>query len=336
MVRLGRGSFLGFGIIDDYTDVTPVLGDIEWWHRVAPGFDDLTQDVTHLEFPNLNTYDMAHELIKGGQIRGEGAVNIAATYDTMHEFLRLITGHNQAPTGAGPYTYPFSPVDPNDTNHYLLGSTKRQLIVEAYKGEATNSIFYYGMLPNEFGLTFEPDGYVQMALGLIGRGGVRGAFSTPTYASDEIVTPTGQSAAFFQIGATPYVCLSASLQINNGMDYRFDVSARRTLQPYPQNKREVTLTVEIETDTDAWMDNAVDPEGSPLNTVQLKIDNGAAAGANRQLVFIFPKCVVMSPAEARPSGIGPVTTQLQLKALSTGGGPAYTCQVINGQSAYIH
>lgn len=335
--RLGFGSFIGFGVKTDATSTKAAhaVGDIKWWSRVEEGFDDIQGERDRLGFHDLSSeYEVAAH-VRAGQRRVTGNLSVKMTFDSWQDLLRFFTAHNVAVSGAGPYTYAFVPVAYGNAAHVWAGTTSRLMTIEVHRGGSANSMFYYGCVIKSLALTFDGNARVAVTMGIVGRGWVSGTKSTPVYPTDPIITPTGQATAMVTLGGTPYKTQKVGFSIDTGAEHVYDVSAIETELPILNKTAAIKLNLEVRpgANDSTWMD-MLDNQESALDAI-LTLDNGAAAGANRKLIWTFPAVRLDSPAEPRVRGQGLLTVPLQLTGMSLdGSAPGYSVTLINGESNY--
>lgn len=332
MVRLGIGSYVGFGLVGYATNGTNA--DMDMYFAVGGDFDVLQVERDRLEFDDL-TSDFQHvTAMVAGHRRVTGSVKLKATYGGMQDLLRAITGHNDAPAVAGGgFQYDFVPVSRANAAHHIFGSTPRGWCIEVFRGgTATNSTFYQGCVITSAKFSFKPNSYVEVDLTFVGRGYTRTAkTASPTFKTDRIKTPTGQSDTL-QLGGTYYVCHSADIEISLQVEGRYDVGAIEMKQPLPTAKQMLKLTAEIEVDDDSFLDKLNDPEGS-------RFTGGNALAivesATKSLSWTFDELLLESPSEPRATSLGVVKTQLSMTAqAATVSVPSYSVSLINLESAY--
>lgn len=337
--RLGFGSYVGFGVklASGSTKGGHAATDVKFWMRVDEGFDDITTQRDRLQFQDMFSEDEVAAHVKPGQRKVDGTLSLKLTYDGLQDLLRFFTGHNVAVSGAGPFTYAFVPVAYNNAAHCWAGTTERLMTIEVHRGGVTNSTYYYGCVLSSLQIAFEGNARVTAVLGVKGRGFKVGTANAPVFNTDPMVTPTGQATALFQLQSVGYSCNKAQISIDTGLDFNFDVSQIETSLPVIAKKRSVKINAELRVpDDQTWLDRLDNPDAALADDVIITLDNGAAAGALRQLIFTFPNCKTDSPAEPRVRSIGAVTLALQMTGMSsTGAVPAYSVTLKNGVTNYV-
>jgi hypothetical protein len=337
---MGLGSYVGFAEKALFTS-TAAAADVKTWYRVTEGYDSLQFDRKRVEINELSNYDPITAVLYGGVTEVTGSITIPTTYNKLQNLLRFLTGHNVTVSGAGPFVYAFVPVAPNVSTHYQLGSADKNLAVELYKNQGTNSVFYQGCVINEWSMRFENNSVVETTIGFMGRNFSISAKSTPTYATGHIVAPTGQdvtaaATAFLQLtpqgGAnTAFICHSATLTITNGFEFRRDLSSIQTLLPFPTAKREVRLECEVELDDETILNRIDNPTTTRFTAGKLFLDD---LDTTSQIEIALNELVLDAPVEPRVGGIGVVTASLSMVALSDGTTPSYSVTLTNQDAAY--
>lgn len=336
-MRLGQGSYVGFGVVTPYSTVGS-NADITQYFQVVAGFDNLQLERDILEFDDLTNNWMDTNLLVGGQRRVTGSVTLRVFFDGLQDILRMVTGHNVGVTGSGPYTYAFVPFEKSSSSHYWLGTTSRGMVIELYRGGGVaNSVFYQGAEISEIRFNFTQNAFVDMQITFIARGYTIGAkTASPTYPTDPVFTPTGQDFAsdpFLVLGGTSYhVRGTASVVVTNAVDFNYDISAIETDIPLPTGKDTATIEAEVEVDDDTLLNVLDDPEGSRFSNAIVKVEQQTNGST---LQFTFEEGVLRAPAESRPQSQGIQLARLTAEAWTTSPStPAYTATLINQDSAY--
>lgn len=331
MARFGLGHYIGFGDLGFAS--TGVNTDIDVWFRGFDGTDQMQFERDIVEAKDFTTWDDDYNILFAGYKRATGSVTIQCTFGYLQNILRHITGHNDTPGAGPPYLYEFDPINFNDTNHYVFGGTPRQLLIESYKGHATDSTFYQGCIVTSCEFRFEAGGVVELTLNFIGRGYTNSAKSaSPTFKNDLIVTPSGQSTNILTLDNTVRIARSLSVTIDHKLEERRDITDVETLQPFPSGKREIMVTAEIETDDDTELDRIDNPKTSRFETNTIKIEQQGAS--TRYLLITIPDLVLQSPGETRVSTLGVLTTSLSMKAFANAGTAAYSIDLVNDDVGY--
>lgn len=333
MARFGLGHYIGFGDLGFAS--TGVNTDIKAWFRGYDGADQMQFARDIVEVKDFTVWDDDYNVLFGGQRHVTGSVTLQGTFGYMQNILRHITGDNETVVGSpgAPYTYTLSPLGFNDTNHHVLGGTPLGFVVECYRGQGSNSVFYQGCIVTSSEWRFEAGGVMEVTLNFIGRGFSISAKSTPTFKNDIMVCASGQSANLFTLDNTVRIARSVSFTIDHKLEERRDITDVETLLPYPGGKREVMVTAEIETDDDTALSDLDAPKANRYSTNSIKLEQQGAS--TRYLQFNFPELVVQSPAETRVSSLGVLTTSLSLKAFSNGSTPTYNVVLVNDDANYV-
>lgn len=166
------------------------------------------------------------------------------------------------------------------------------------------------------------------------------------YLADYVTSSPGMGGTkFLNLGGTTnaHICREATLSIEDPLVERYDIGQSTSEQPLPDKKRTVTLDVTIETNDESFLEIVKRPDtksfgaaGAPTGytgTNRILIQ-GAGSTAGRYLQFTFPRLTIEGPAETKVESIGVTTVKLQLRAMSDGVTPAYTCIVANGDANY--
>ena len=335
MTRFGQGAYVGIGVKTPYA-TDGVAADIKLWYVVDDGHDNLQGERDVLEFETLTGDFMSTDTIKAGQRRITGSLTLKVPLAGLQDLLRAITGHDIPPTGVGPYVYSFVPVARDSASHYMIGTTKRHLVLELFRGgAAANSLFYQGAAVTEIQLTFEQNNYVEVTLSFIGRGWAITAKSTPSYLGDFAKTTTGQAAAFLDLGGVVYTAKGATVTITTGLALLYDLTGIEPIGIQPEGKVLCVLTAEVEADDDTLIDRLDDPETAGTG----RFSSGTLTlflTANLILVFTFDELVLAAPVEPRAAGFGQTYSSLTLNAwASTHTGQAYTVTLTNNDAAYL-
>ena len=335
MTRFGQGAYVGIGVKTPYA-TDGVGADINLWYVVDDGHDNLQLERDVLEFETLTGDFMSTDVIKAGQRRVTGSLTLKVPLAGLQDLLRVVTGHDVAPSGVGPYIYPFVPAARESSAHYMLGTTKRHLVIELFRGGGVaNSLFYQGCVITEIALSFEQNNYVEATLTFLGRGFVIGAASTPSYLGDFAKTTTGQVGAFLDLGGTPFVAKGASVTITTGLALLYDLTGIEPLGIQPEGKVLCAVTAEVEADDDTLANRLDDPETATTG----RFSSGALTltlTANLILAFTFDELVLAAPVEPRAAGFGQTYAALTLNAWASSHiGQAYTVTLTNNDAAYL-
>lgn len=166
------------------------------------------------------------------------------------------------------------------------------------------------------------------------------------FLTDYATSNPGMGATkFLNLGGTTnaHICREATLSIEDPLVERYDIGQSTSEQPLPDKKRTVTLDVTIETNDETFLEIVKRPDtksfgasGAPTGytgTNRILIQ-GAGSTFGRYLQFSFPRLTIEGPAETKVESIGVTTVKLQLRAMSDGVTPAYTCIVANGDATY--
>jgi hypothetical protein len=343
MVRYGKGSYCGIGVVSGYT-TDGTASSMEDHFRIDDGAAQLKLEQELMTFPDLSQYDETIESKRAGQQHISGSLTVRPTFEQLHRLLRWITGHAPAPSGSDPYLYAFVPADPTGSAHYLFGSVDRHLVVELYRGDSSGrSVFYQGLVPTEVQLRFEPNAFLEVTINFIGRGYTVGPKSaSPSFGSDYAKCPTGQAAgSFLRMGSyggeTGYRCSSATMTITEPREHRWDViDVNPSVIPAISGPREVMLSVEVESDGTLDNDETLlqligDPVTNRIPSALLTLQKSAS----RSMVMQLYECVVQPGAEPQISGHGLIKLNLELKAHCSATYPtAYIASCQNGQAAF--
>ncbi len=335
--RLGEGAFVGLGLTSPFS-TNGAAAQIGVWAPLLAATDSLAFETDDIVLEDLTSRnDLVEGMFFTGQKRVSGTLVLEANYDVMTEFLRMFTGHNVTPSGAGPYTYAFVPVGRDDPTHYALGTTEHAMVIEVFKGGAfANSVFYQGCVPTEIVFGFEPNGFAKMTVSFIGRTATIGAKSTLALSSlpQLATTPTGQASAFIALAGVPFTAFSTTVTLRNGLGLRHDVTAIESLTPVPEGKESSEVAFDIEVPDDTFITAGVGAHAlfATPNTVSL-----ARVSPAHSLTFSFGKMKVVGPGEPRPQGPGPVrwsgTMRPVAASITTVGAPAIS--VINANAAFV-
>lgn len=315
--RLGKGSFVGMGLVSPTYTTDGTSADMDFFLPVAGGFDNLQLERDVLEFDDLTSDWPDATKIQAGQRRITGSLTLRASYAALPDILRMLLGHNAGVTGTtAPFTYALTPLSKTDTSHYWLGSTLRTWCIELYRGgSVANSVFYQGCQITEFRLNFTPNAFVELVLTFIGRGFTKTAKSgAPSFAADFAYTPTGQAAAtigFLELDDVEQkVKGTASIVISSGIDFNFDITGIETFLPVPTSKDTVMVEAEVEVTDDALLDVLDDPVGSRYLKVALELDNTENTSGMR---IEIDQAILEAPAESRPQNHGIQLARMSLK-----------------------
>lgn len=329
MARFGEGHYIGFGELGFATDGTST--DIKVWFRGADGTDQLQFDREIVEVRDFSNWDDDVNILFPGIRTVTGSVTIQPTFGYLAYILRHVTGHNDTPSAGPPYLYEFLPVDFSSGSHHIFGSTPRGFCIESFKG-AAESTYYHGCVVTSWELRLEAGAAAELTLNFIGRKYSNDTKSTPTFKNDLMVCPTGQANNVLSLASTPRITRSLTLSVDHKLEPRRDISDIETLLPYPNGKREVMVTAEIETDDDTDLDRVDDPKASRYSTNTIRLEQQGVS--TRYLLIELPDLVVRGPAETRVAGLGVLTTSLTLKAFGNGSTPSYAIDLANDDSAY--
>ncbi len=334
MTRFGQGAYVGIGVKTPYA-TDGVAADIKLWYVVDDGHDNLQLERDVLEFETLTGDFMSTDVIKAGQRRVTGSLTLKVPLEGLQDLLRAMTGHDVSPTGVGPYVYAFVPVARDSASHYMIGTTKRHMVIELFRGgSGATSLYYQGCIATEIQLAFEQNNYVELTISFVGRGFAITAKSTPTYLGDFAKTTTGQAGAFLDLGGDTHVAKGATVTITTGLALLYDLTGIEPLGIQPEGKVLCSLTAEVEADDDTLANRLDDPETATTG----RFSSGSLTltlTANLVLVFTFDELVLAAPVEPRAAGFGQTYAALTLNAwASTHTGQAYTVTLTNNDSAY--
>lgn len=276
-MRYGVGAYVGFGEISGYAS-NGAAGDITHWWRIEPDSVQMKLETAPLKFQVLDSYSDHIAGMSDGQRWVKGKVSFPLTYNSTQNLFRFITGHDKAPAPDTTwFHYDFTPKTPDDSAHFVYGSTERHYCIELYRSDSSgNSVFYQGCVITGVSFTLEPGSIVQVSMGFLGRGYTVGAKSTPSFAqrymrtannmldrSYDLGSLTPAAAPSFSMNGVPYRLHRGSFEIRQPVEHRWDVVDRNpSAQPKPSAAREVLLEAEIDLpDTDAlwqyWQANRV-------------------------------------------------------------------------------
>lgn len=334
MARLGQGAYLGIGLVSGYS-TNGAAADIDLHYTVDGGHDSIAFDRARIEFDDLTAEYMDANLLAMGQKRVGGSFSINLPYAALQDLVRIITGHNVAATGIGPYDYAFVPVSRASASHHVFGSTPRHVVLEVHRGGGNaNSTFYQGIVFTSVQFAYEEGSYVRFTANVVGRGYTVGPKSTPTYLANFAKVPTGQSTRLLTLGAVEYVTKSATLTIDQGLEERFDVTDVEMEQPLPGTKQTLTIEARVEVDNEQTFLDALDQqsEDSPsFSAARLFLNDGT-----HELDFNFDAASLRSPVEPRAAGIGVLHADLSMDVYSDdAAGPAYTVDLLVPTNVYL-
>ncbi len=335
MTRFGQGAYVAIGVKTPYA-TDGVAADMKLWYVVDDGHDNLQGERAVLEWQTLTGDFMSTDTLKAGQRQVTGSLNLKIPLAGFQDLLRVITGHDIPPVGSGPYVYTFVPVARDSASHYMIGTTKRHLVIELFRGGAgANSLYYQGCVITQIALSFEQGAYVEVALSFVGRGWAITAKSTPVYLGDFAKTTTGQATTFLSLGETAYTVKGCSVTITTGLALLYDLTGIEPIGIQPDGKVFCVLTAEVEADDDTLISRMDDPETPTTG----RFSSGSLSlelSANLQLVFTFDELVLAAPVEPRAAGFGQTYSALTLNAwASAHAGQAYTVAVTNNDIAYL-
>lgn len=348
MSRPGIGAYIGVGIVQhgggsSYTYETDADGSfIDLYIPMLEDSDNIQSERELTTFASVSTVqdDVANAV--GGTRTVSGSIKFRGTYQSLQDWLTLLTGHVVTPTISGNYKiYSLDPQAPSASSHYLTGSTKRHLVIEMHRNDnsvaAGRSTYYQGCLITEATISAEAGGALELEISFIGRKHTVAASSIdltsaqPTFQSELVKMGTGQDCtganAAFRIDVTNedgstavvYTADTWSMTIRNPYEHNFGLTDTAACQmPTVSGIQEVEVSADIiaPTSDSTFMAIVDDPVGNRIRVLDVQVRDEQFVSPAQPSIFraFLWNFTPEPPLESRVEGPGLLKVRLAGKA----------------------